>query len=109
MDVMDFTQIDEDVHLRNLQPDGLVMDDDRKRIHILEVTRTSDLMTAQSSLERARQTNRLSTTISAKKLANLFPDYLVSVQEFIIGIQKTRPHKHSESMESASSKVSEQK
>ena len=36
MDVMDFTQIDEDVHLRNLQPDGLVMDDDRKRIHILD-------------------------------------------------------------------------
>jgi hypothetical protein len=34
-----WTSFDDDVPLKNLQPDGLVMDDDRKRIHILEVAR----------------------------------------------------------------------
>jgi len=72
-----------------LTPDGVGVDDDKKRIHLVDVARTmdheGDLM-ARRGAEKQWKYNAL-----CQALRRAFPDYSVVVRDFVVGVRGSVP------------------
>eukprot|EP00961_Rhodomonas_salina_P084214 1131496-Rhodomonas_salina.1 len=69
--------------IAKLSPDGILVDEARRQIHLLEFARTGDNRPDYLSLSRARK-ERKYCTLQAE-LQNLYPWFTVTIVPFIIG------------------------
>jgi len=72
-----------------LTPDGIGVDDDKRRIHVVEVARTMDHEGDLLSRRGAEKLWKYNSLCQALKRA--FPDYSVVVRDFVVGVRGSVP------------------